>query len=197
MQLHLPLSPIDRANQPPLYYLQVQDSLILLTSCLWTVAYVLYVRQAFRDKSYGMPLVCLCANIAWEFLFGVAVPTSAAQTVAFVPWLLIDVGIVYTTSRFGRDQWKQAPFVANNMGLILTSGILFMIACFWAFIGTVGLDAASFYIGYGDQLLIGTTSVAQLISRNNTSGHSWGIWFYRATGTFVSILLFAWRVGGS
>ena len=59
MQLHLPLSPIDRLNQPPLYYLQVQDGLILLVSTFWTVAYVLYVRQAFRDKSYGMPLLCL------------------------------------------------------------------------------------------------------------------------------------------
>lgn len=59
MAWHLPLNPIDRVNQPPLYFLQIQDALILLTSMFWTVAYVLYVRQAFRDKSYGMPIVCL------------------------------------------------------------------------------------------------------------------------------------------
>ena len=104
------------------------------------------------------------------------VPTSAAQTVAFVPWLVIDIGIVYTTWQFGRDQWKHAPLVANNMGWILTSGTVSMIVLFWTFIQTVGLDAASFYIGYGDQLLISLTSVAQLMSRDNTSGHSLGIW---------------------
>lgn len=59
MGFHLPLSPVDRANQPPVYYLQVQDTLIMSVSILWTVAYILYVRQGFRDKSYGMPMFAL------------------------------------------------------------------------------------------------------------------------------------------
>ena len=59
MPLHLPLNAIDRVNRPPVYYLTVQDGLILLSSVLWTVAYVLYVRQGFIDRSYGMPLVPL------------------------------------------------------------------------------------------------------------------------------------------
>ena len=59
MPYHLPLSPVDRAIQPPVYYLQVQDSLILSVSIFWTIAYVLYVRQGYRDKSYGMPLFAL------------------------------------------------------------------------------------------------------------------------------------------
>ncbi|KAH7313938.1 hypothetical protein B0I35DRAFT_436133 [Stachybotrys elegans] len=193
MQLHLPLSPVDTKNQPPLYYLQVQDGLILLQSVLWTIAYILYVRQGFIDSSYGMPIVCLCANIAWEFLFGLVVPVSAAQTVAFVPWLIIDIGIVYTTWKYGKHQWKSSPKIANNLGIILTFGIWFMIVCFWCLIKTIGLNASSFYLGYGLQLLIGTSSVAQLLSRNNTSGHSWGIWFTRATGTFFTIVLFGWR----
>lgn len=139
-------------------------------------------------------------------------PSSAAQTIAFVPWLLIDVAIVYTTWRFGPDQWKRSPLVANNMGWIVASGTILMTGLFWTFIKTVGVEAASFYIGYGDQLLISITSVAQLMSRNNTSGHSLGIWyvisfilprlmstevgqhrFCRASGTCLTILLFAWR----
>lgn len=59
MSYHLPLSPVDRALQPPVYYLQVQDALILSVSIFWTIAYVLYVRQGYRDKSYGMPLFAL------------------------------------------------------------------------------------------------------------------------------------------
>lgn len=59
MSYHLPLSPVDRAIQPPVYYLQVQDSLILSVSIFWTIAYILYVRQGYRDKSYGMPLFAL------------------------------------------------------------------------------------------------------------------------------------------
>ncbi|KAK2029115.1 hypothetical protein LX32DRAFT_719218 [Colletotrichum zoysiae] len=193
MGFHLPLNRIDQVNQPPLYFLQVQDSLILSVSFFWTIAYVLYIRQGLRDKSYGMPLFALCANIAWEFLFGVVMPTSAAQVVAFVPWLIIDIGIIYTTWKYGPQEWKHSPIVARNLGWILSLGVVTMIGAFWAFINTVGIDPASFYLGYSDQLLISCTSLAQLLRRDSTAGHSWGIWFNRTLGTFLSIVLFAWR----
>lgn len=56
--MHLPLTIIDSINQPPEYYLAVQDSLTVLSG-LWAIAYVLYVRQAFHDESYGMPIFAL------------------------------------------------------------------------------------------------------------------------------------------
>lgn len=59
MQFHLPLSPTDRILQPPVQYLVIQDVNLLYCSFAWTVAYVLYVRQAFRDQSYGMPIATL------------------------------------------------------------------------------------------------------------------------------------------
>ena len=116
------------------------------------------------------------ANVAWEFLFGVVTPVSVGQTVAFVPWLIIDVGIVYTTWLFGPDQWEQAPLIGNNMGWILFAGIVVTTILCLTFIKTFGVNAASFYIAYGGQLLISISSVAQLLSRDNTSGHSLGIW---------------------
>lgn len=112
----------------------------------------------------------------WEFLFGLIVPTSVAQIVAFTPWLFIDIGIVYTTYQFGPEQWAHAPLVAQNLGWILTLGVLFTMALFWAIIKTIGVDNSSFYIAYVVQLVISSYSVAQLISRGNTSGHSWSIW---------------------
>ena len=58
-QFHLPLSPIDAVNKPPLHFLWVQDGLILTMGSLWSIAYILYIRESFRDKSYGMPIVAL------------------------------------------------------------------------------------------------------------------------------------------
>ena len=57
--MHLPLSPIDAANNPPESYLWIQDGLTLFCGVLWGSAYVLYIVQAYRDKSYGMPLFAL------------------------------------------------------------------------------------------------------------------------------------------
>lgn len=69
VQIHLPLSPIDKILQPPLYYLQVQDTLILSSGILWTTTYILYVRQAYHDESYGMPILSLYDDIYDFFTF--------------------------------------------------------------------------------------------------------------------------------
>lgn len=104
-------------------------------------------------------------------------PTSAAQVVAFVPWLAIDVGIIYTTWKFGPEEWKNSPLVARNLRWILLLGIAITTGAFWAFIKTVGIDPASFYLGYSDQFLISCTSLVQILRRGSTAGHSWGIWY--------------------
>jgi hypothetical protein len=116
------------------------------------------------------------ANISWEFLFGVVYPNSVAHVVVFVPWLLIDVGIVYATCKFGPDQLKNSPLVAKNLSWIMAIGIPFTMIMFWTLIKTVGTDEASFYIAFSDQLLVSSLSVAHLLKRGNTSGHSLAIW---------------------
>ncbi len=40
-----------------------------LSSVFWTVAYVAIVRRGFHDKTFGMPIVALSANLTWEILF--------------------------------------------------------------------------------------------------------------------------------
>lgn len=104
-------------------------------------------------------------------------PLSYAETLTFVPWFLIDLVIVYTTLRFGPEQWKHAPLVAKNIPTILGLGIILSILMHWSFIATcVSPDEAALWSGFSCQLLLGSSSVAQLMSRNNTSGHSWTIW---------------------
>lgn len=116
------------------------------------------------------------ANFAWEILFALVVPTSVAQVVAFGPWLVIDIFIIYTTLKFGPALWQHSPLVAKNLGLLMASGIFFTLALFWSIIKTIGVDDSSFFIAYGVQLLISSFSVAHLVKRSSTSGHSWGIW---------------------
>ncbi|KAJ8070664.1 hypothetical protein OCU04_001035 [Sclerotinia nivalis] len=193
-QFHLPLNHIDAVNQPPIYFLQVQDALILTTGILWTVAYVLYIKQANQDESYGMPLIALCANIGWELIYGVFYPLSFAETITFVPWLLVDAGIWIMTLRYGPQQWKQAPLVANNLSFILIVGTVVMVALHWAFINTYeSVFEAAFWSGFVLQTLLGTASIAHLMSRNNTSGHSLTIWFCRWIGSAAAVVMFSWR----
>ncbi|KAI0183630.1 hypothetical protein EV127DRAFT_376513 [Xylaria flabelliformis] len=191
---HLPLNAVDKANEPPLYFLWVQDGCIISTGILWTVAYILYIRQATRDKSYGMPLIAVCANIGWELIYGVFHPLSYAEMVTFIPWFFIDLGIVYTTVQYGAQKWKHSPMIANNLLAILSLGSIFSLLMHWAFIKTcVSVEEAAFWSGFACQNLLGVSSVAQLMSRNETSGHSWTIWLCRWIGSLLTIIMFSWR----
>lgn len=59
LDMHLPLSLLDARNDPSEMYLTVQDGLTLGCGMLWGTAYFLYIRQAIRDESYGMPMFAL------------------------------------------------------------------------------------------------------------------------------------------
>lgn len=45
------------------------DTLMLGSGAFWTLTYVLMIRRGFVDRTYGMPLVALGANVSWEFIF--------------------------------------------------------------------------------------------------------------------------------
>jgi len=195
LQIHLPLNPIDSVNRPPLKFLQVQDGLVVLTGGLWTAAYILYILQARKDHSYGMPVIALydsvhptsllrhliifrrCANIAWEAIYAVFYPLSASETFTFVFWLAIDLGIVHSTITNAPREWKQAPLIANHMGLIIAFGSTLFLLLHWALITTIGSpDDAGLWSGFATQVLLGFGSVVHLLSRNSTRGHSLTIW---------------------
>ncbi|PQE23881.1 integral membrane protein [Rutstroemia sp. NJR-2017a BBW] len=191
---HLPLNEIDLVNQPPLHFLQVQDALILLTVIPWSVAYVLYIQQAYRDKSYGMPLFALCSNIAWELVYAFRFPWNLTQFIIFVPWVVIDVYLVYTTIKFGPNQWKHAPLVAQNLTSITLFGIVFMIGAHWTFAETYGANVeAIVWSAFVCQMVLGWASIAQLVTRNDTSGHSMSIWFCRFVGSTAAVVVYCWR----
>ncbi|KAI1173435.1 hypothetical protein F4777DRAFT_447358 [Nemania sp. FL0916] len=193
-EFHLPLGAIDQVNKPPLYYLWLQDGCIIVAGLLWTMAYVLYIIQARKDKSYGMPLIALCANISWEITYGLFYPLSYVETAAFILWLLLDLGIVLSTVKFGTKQWRHPSLVARRIPTILVIGCGLSLLIHWQFIEALGSrDEAAFWSGFACQNLLGTLSVMQIISRGNTSGHSWSIWLCRWIGSSLAIVLYCWR----
>lgn len=78
----------------------------------WLLAYILIIYRGFKDQSFGMPVVALIGNIAWEFIFGLGIESGCPVTWSSCPgtviqlrnaiWLLFDFVILYTVLRFGR-----------------------------------------------------------------------------------------------
>jgi hypothetical protein len=78
-------------------------NLIGMAGCVcWVVAYLLIIRQCFRDQSYGLPLVAICLNFAWEFLASWVLPNPVPLWHAFDRiWFFVDLVIVYQLLRYG------------------------------------------------------------------------------------------------
>nr|UUG60174.1 terpene cyclase [Mycoleptodicus sp. DH-2022a] len=193
--MHLPLNPFDAANNPPEWYLWGQDGLTIASGILWTTAYALYIRQSWKDQSYGMPILAICCNITWEFIYGVVYPPAMAEQIAFMPWIFIDLVLMYGTVKFGPREWKHSPLVARNLTTILIIGVIMTLAAHWLFaIQFKDVTDASFWSGYFCQVVVSWSAIAQLISRCSTRGHSMTIWAYRFLGTCCATSVFQWRV---
>jgi len=57
--MELPLNDVGSTGPPSQAYLLGLNALNMLAGILWCIAYVLYIRQSHKDRSYGMPLLPL------------------------------------------------------------------------------------------------------------------------------------------
>jgi hypothetical protein len=79
--------------------------LLRVTSGLcWTAVYVRIIAAGARDKTCGMPVLALAANLAWEGVFGYLLdygPQAHVQQRTNQVWFLCDAGIAFLYVRYG------------------------------------------------------------------------------------------------
>ena len=83
--------------------------------------------------TYGMPLPALSLNIAWEFIFSLYVSETLLEKSVFSIWLLIDLGLVYGMLKYGREEWKDRPWVGRWLGSVFWSATAWCTMGMWAF----------------------------------------------------------------
>ena len=82
--------------------------LIIISGICWFIVYVDSIRTGFRQKTYCMPLFALGLNIAWEGIYAYTDlfvrHTIGAQAIANTVWFLLDIFIVVTYLKYGREE---------------------------------------------------------------------------------------------
>ena len=104
----------------------------LFEAVFWLGAYGLILYHAFREKTYGVPVVAMCGNIAWEFIFGANLfPACPAYWAGCSPMVmttltfcaaLMDLVILFTVLRFGRRQFHE-PFLRRYFIPLVLAGV--------------------------------------------------------------------------
>lgn len=80
-------------------------ALSIASGACWTVAYFLIIRRGLLDRTYGIPVVAVCVNISWEFIFAFIVPHESPQRYINIGWFLLDVFILGQVLLFWRSDF--------------------------------------------------------------------------------------------
>jgi len=141
----LPYADIDRTN--PAFNPLTWFNLVGAAGCLlWVAAYVLIAIKSEKEKTYGVPLVAICLNVAWEMLACFVWPNPVLLWKIFdYSWLLFDLWIVSQLVRFGRKE-MDVPEVRDHFWKILPGIFVLSAAVQHSFVMTyfdrLGLVAA-------------------------------------------------------
>lgn len=159
---------------------------------LWTLAYILIIRQGRRDRVYGVPIVALSANLAWEFWYTFVElpphpdPTKhAAQFWVNFIWFVFDVAILWQTLRYGPKQFAWLGKAGFYAMFALTLGITgaSVILLNKEFHDVFGVRAS-----FVQNLMMSGLFLGMLNARRSAAGQSVGIALAKMGGTFLAAL---------
>jgi hypothetical protein len=153
----------------------------------WSLAYVLIIRQGFKDRTYGMPLAALCANISWEAIFAFLHPHSPPQLYINYAWFGLDAIIVFQFLSLGK---KEFPNLSLGQFYLIFVFALVMSFCSILFFTYEFQDWQGAYSAFGQNLMMSVLFLWMFFSRNDLRGQSIYIAILKMLGTAVSSLAF-------
>lgn len=160
--------------------------LMLGTGFFWTATYLLIIRQSIRDHTYGMPMVALCANIAWEFIFSFILPSPSIQRIVNIVWFSLDVGILICFLRYGPGEFaslSKRVFYAVFCVTLATSFCAVLLI-------TLEFHDAGTYSAFGQNLMMSILFITMLYSRRSLRGQSIMIALCKLLGSALASLAF-------
>ena len=155
---------------------------------LWTLVYLMIIKQGFQDRTFGMPMAALCANISWEFIFSFLRPHPSPQRYVNITWCLFDSVILFQFLHFGRASFGQyLPETLFYPTLVLT-----LILAFGAvlFVTYEFKDWYGRYAAFGQNFMMSVLFVDMLIRRGDVSGQSMYIALFKMVGSLLMSILF-------
>jgi hypothetical protein len=162
----------------------------LISGIFWTITYLLILQKSIQDRTIGMPMVALCMNIAWEFIFSFIYPNDKPQLYVNYVWFCLDLVIVIQYLRLNQaafDEYLPEKLFYPAFCSVLAIGFFNML-----FATTeLGTLLGSHYTAFEINLLMSVLFVYLLLSSDRTQGQSIYIATTKMIGTaFASVMSF-------
>ena len=161
--------------------------IMMIGGLFWSATYILIIRRGFKDKTFGMPMAALCANISWEMIFAFLSPHDAPQLYVNYIWFSLDVVIVIQFLKYGK---KEFPNISRwQFFAIFALGISIAIPMILA-VNYQLEDNVGAYAAFGQNLMMSVLFVTMLINRKGIGGQSFYIALFKMIGTGLSSIAF-------
>ncbi len=161
--------------------------IMMIGGLFWSATYILIIRRGFKDKTFGMPIAALCANISWEMIFTVILPHDAPQIYVNYIWFSLDVVIVIQFLKYGKKEFPSIPkwqiFAIFALGVSIAAPLILGIS------NELG-DSVGAYAAFGQNLMMSILFVTMLINRQGIGGQSVYIALFKMIGTGLSSTAF-------
>jgi hypothetical protein len=164
---------------------ELGNALKIVSGICWTITYLLIIRRGFQDKTYGMPFIALCANIAWEFIFSFFLPHSAPQHYIDIIWFAFDCVIFYQFLRFGRHIFDGTLLEKWFYPVLLTVLAASLLGVLTMTLELEPVDRNGKYMAFIQNLMMSVLFIDMLLRRNSSQGQSLYIAIAKMLGTII------------
>jgi len=145
---------------------------MMIGGLFWSATYILIIRRGFKDKTFGMPMAAVCANISWEIIFAFFIPHDAPQIYVNYIWFSLDVVIVIQFLKYGKKEFPNIPkwqfFAVFTLGIAIAIPMILEINYEFE-------DETGAYAAFGQNLVMSILFVTMLINRKGIGGQSFYI----------------------
>ena len=161
--------------------------IMMIGGLFWSATYILIIRRGFKDKTFGMPMAALCANISWEAIFAFVTPHGAPQLYVNYVWFSLDAVIVWQFLKYGK---KEFPNISGwQFYAVFALGLSIAVSMILA-VNYEMEDSVGAYAAFGQNLMMSVLFVTMVINRKGIDGQSFYIALFKMIGTGLSSLAF-------
>lgn len=156
----------------------------------WSLTYVFIIIRGFKDKTFGMPFIALCANIAWETIFSFVYPHLPPQIYIDYAWFSLDCIIVFQFLRYGISEFRfsRPKFYLLFIAMAVAAGYAIYYTSY------ASDDWQGAYAAFGQNLVMSVLFIRMIFKRNSLKGQSFYIALFKMLGSgIISIAYYLYQ----
>lgn len=172
----------------------IAEHLLFAVGCLmWVFVYFIVIHN-FRKKQFvEIPMIAICANFAWEFLWSWVYMTDMGSLYVwgYRIWFFLDCFIVYAIFRYGYKQLVSMP--KESYVYLLTGGLAASFFILYFYIGNYDYPISHMgaYSGYVLNVMMSALYISLFVRMRNPGLFSLPAAWLKGVGTLlISVFCF-------